>query len=124
MPPTNILEEYSTLHELPTSSMTTSKTIILPFTYYPDLPIKTECHIKSNQKFSTSKATSFEKISAWLHGTEMVTPEEQTVDDLLFIDDIQEQSISLSPIEIDYQGKFAIDFVSNCTASQKNNTSL
>jgi hypothetical protein len=103
MSSTNILRQYSTSYNLPLSSIKTSNTISLPFTYYHNSPIKKFQHNNKtiNESYVT-KATNFDKISAWLDHTEMMI---QNDNDLLFIDESQQQSISSSPIEIDYQCK-------------------
>ncbi len=54
-----------------------------------------------------TKTTNYDKISAWLDHTNLMIREE---DDLLFIDEIQQESISSSPTEFDYQSRYRISF--------------
>jgi len=110
MSSTNILRQYSTSYDIPlSSSLTTSNTISLPFTYYHNSPIKKfEYNNKKSKESYVTKATNFDKISAWLDHTEMVTyeQEEENENDLLFIDEIQQQqSISPCPIDFDHKCK-------------------
>jgi len=106
MSTTNILRQYSTSYNLPLSSVPTSNTISLPFTYYRNSPIKIfEYDNKKIRESYVNKTTNFDKISAWLDHTEIMTQEEQEDNDILFIDEIQQQSISSSPIEIDHKCK-------------------
>lgn len=106
MSTTSILRQYSTSYDLPLSSVTTSNTISLPFTYYQNSPIKKfEYNNKNTKESYVTKATNFDKISAWLDHTELTTPEEEDENDILFIDENQEQSIPSSPVEMDYKCK-------------------
>ena len=81
----NILRQYhqdtSIYDVLPSSSLVTSKTISLPFTYYHTSSIR-------------SSRTNFEQISAWLNDSRTHSRSSQ-----------QEPSISLSSIELDQLGK-------------------
>ena len=97
MPSTTILHQYSPSYDLPQTTVTTSNTISLPFTYYQTSPIK--------QFEYNNKTTNFDQISAWLDHTEIMTKEEQDQEDLVFIDENQQQSISSSLDEIDRQSK-------------------
>jgi hypothetical protein len=103
----NILRQYSTSYNIPlSSSVTKSNTISLPFTYYHNSPIKKfEYNNKKSEESYVIKATNFDKISAWLDHTEMMTHEEEDENDLLFIDEIQEQSISPTPIDFNHKCK-------------------
>ena len=97
---TNILRQYhqqSTIYDVLPSSLPTNNNVSLPFTYYHNSPIR-------------QSRANFEKISAWLDHTEKMSKNEQDIQDLLFIDSSQQQSISSSSAEIDNQGK--INFLS------------
>ncbi|CAF2983728.1 unnamed protein product [Rotaria sp. Silwood2] len=122
MPSTNTFDQYSASYDLPSSTITTCNKISIPFTYYHHSPIKSKCYNKQNHVSYVTKATNFEKISAWLDHTEMMTNDEQYLDELLFIDEIQEQSISSSPIEIDYQ--IIMKKTSSTSKTPKRSTSL
>ncbi|CAF0997065.1 unnamed protein product [Rotaria sordida] len=119
MPSSNIFDQYSTSYDLPLSTITTNNTISIPFTYYHHhSPIKSKYYNQQNHVSCITKTTNFEKISAWLDHTEMMTYDKQYFDELLFIDEIQEQSISPSPIEIDYQSKITFLFLSSLESRQ------
>jgi hypothetical protein len=112
MSSTAILRQSLASNDLPSSSsMTTSNTISLPFTYYHNSPRKSEYNNKQNNESYVTKATNYEKISAWLNHTEILTPDEQdNNNNLQFIDEIPQQSIPSSPSEIDYQSKIIFLF--------------
>jgi hypothetical protein len=99
MSSTTLLRQYSTSYVLPSSTIPTSNTISLPFTYYHQSPIK---KIPYNES-SITKTTNFDKISAWLDHTELIPRDDH---DFFFIDDIQQQSISPSPIPIDHSSTY------------------
>jgi hypothetical protein len=100
------LRQYSTSYDLPSSTVATSNTISLPFTYYQNSPIKKfQYNNKKPMESYVTKTTNFDKISAWLDHTELMIPEEDDQSDLLFIDEIQQESISSSPIEFDHKSK-------------------
>lgn len=81
----NILRQYYPHHDsdiydiLPSTSLATSKTITLPFTYYNETKIR-------------PSKTNFEQISAWLNHNEARSSG-------------CEPSLSLSSLELDRQGK-------------------
>jgi hypothetical protein len=102
----NILRQYSTPYDPP---LTTSNTISLPFTYYHNSPIQHDYKNKQDIDSYVIKTTNFEKISAWLDHTDMTIREEQSDNDLLFIDESHRQSFSSSPTEIDKQGTILFD---------------
>jgi hypothetical protein len=93
---TNILRQYhqhSAMYDMIPSTLVTSNTISLPFTYYQDSPIQ-------------QTRANFEKISAWLDHTVNMAKKEQDNNHVLFIDASQQQSISSSSsVEIDNKGK-------------------
>ena len=97
------IRQYSTTYDLPPSTIATSNTISLPFTYAQNSPIK---KIPLNNKKSmdsyVTKTTNYDRISAWLDHTDLMIREE---DDLLFIDENQRDSISSSPTDFDYTSK-------------------
>ncbi|CAF2395820.1 unnamed protein product [Rotaria sp. Silwood2] len=91
----NILRQYhqyTTIYDVLPSSITTSNTISLPFTYYNDSPIRQS---KGN----------FEKISAWLNDTEKMIKNKQHKNDILFIDPSQQKTTLSSMIKNDDQVK-------------------
>ncbi|CAF5213605.1 unnamed protein product, partial [Rotaria magnacalcarata] len=112
MQSTNTFDHYSTYHGFPSSSITTSNTIAIPFTYYHNSPIKSKYYNKPNAELYTARVTNFEKISAWLNYTDSMTQkeDEEDSDEFMFIDEVQEQSISPSPLNIDYQSKIMFLF--------------
>ena len=85
--------QYSATLEPPPllSSLTTSNTISLPFTYYHESPVDEE---------STIRASNFDHVAAWLHHAH-VTDDDGT--GILFIDEIPPPS-STSPTDNDNQG--------------------
>jgi hypothetical protein len=94
---TNVLRQYrqqSPIYDiLPSASLSAiNNTISLPFTYYPNSPIR-------------QSRANFDKIAAWLNHTEKLTTNEGDSNDLSFIDKSQQQSTSSSIAEIDNQGK-------------------
>jgi hypothetical protein len=101
--------QYSTSYHLPSS---VNNTISLPFTYYRK-------SLKQTNESYITKATNFEKISAWLDHTEITTHDDN---DLLFIDECEQESISSSPIEIDRQSKIAILLFFETPLAVKQNT--
>jgi hypothetical protein len=109
MSSTVILRQSLASNDLPSlSSITTSNTISLPFTYYNNSPRKSEYNNKKTNESYVTKATNYEKISAWLNHTEILSRDEQDNQNLLFVDGIQPRSISSSPSEIDYQSKIIV----------------
>ncbi|CAF3413689.1 unnamed protein product [Rotaria sp. Silwood1] len=122
MPPTNTFDQYSTSYDIPSSTITTNNTTSIPFTYYHHSPIKSKYYTQQNHVSYVTKATNFEKISAWLDHTEMMKHDRPYFDELLFIDEMQEQSISPSPIEIDYQ--IIMKKISSSIKTPKRSTSL
>lgn len=93
---TNILRQYhqnSTAYDVCPSSLTTSNSISLPFTYYHDSPIQ-------------QSRGNFEKISAWLDHTEKLTKTEPDKIQVSFTDVKPPTTIpSPSSVKINQQGK-------------------
>ncbi|CAF3794672.1 unnamed protein product [Rotaria sordida] len=90
---TNILRQYhqhTTIYDVVPSSLITSNTISLPFTYYHDSPKR-------------QSRGNFDKISAWLNHTEKMEKNEQYKNDILFIDPNQQKTKSSSSIKNDDQ---------------------
>ncbi|CAF1270734.1 unnamed protein product [Adineta steineri] len=79
-------------------NLSSDNAITLPFIYYNKLSKQSEYNNKENHESYLNGTTNFEKISAWLDHTEIIT---QDHSDLLFIDDILQESIPSSPAEID-----------------------
>ncbi|CAF3309793.1 unnamed protein product [Rotaria socialis] len=108
MQSTSTFDHYSAYYGLPSSSSsstTTNNTIAIPFTYYHNSPIKSKYYYKPNAEPYTARVTNFEKISAWLNYTDSMTQkeDEEDSDEFIFIDEFQEQSISPSLLNVDYQ---------------------
>jgi hypothetical protein len=112
----NIIRQYhprSTAydHVLP-SSLPTSHTISLPFTYYNNSPLK---HSKTN----------FEKISAWLDHTETMAKHEHDRNGSLVFDRNQQRTKSSASTERDNQGKMnSISFLFFSLSKKKHLTMI
>ena len=93
---TNILRQYhqqSTLYDVLPPSMSTSKTVSLPFTYYQHSPIR-------------QSKTNFEQISAWLNHTEEVTEVTQKKHSIPYSRQHRKATMSsLSSVDTDQPGK-------------------
>ena len=111
--PSTIRREYSTSYDLSSSTIPSSQTISLPFTYYPN---STTSSSSSSNRIHSIKTTKFDQISAWLDRSESLIEEEEEEEDFdddnqldfLFIDEFQEQNQSSSSIEIDHQSKSSL----------------
>ncbi|CAF0928428.1 unnamed protein product [Rotaria sp. Silwood1] len=91
---TNILRQYhqhTTIYDVLPSSLTTSNTISLPFTYYNNSPMR-------------QSRGNFEKISAWLNQTEKITKNGQHRNDISFINSSKQKTTSSSSVKNDDQG--------------------
>lgn len=123
----NNCDPYSTNYDH-TTSITTSNTISIPFTYYQCSPVKSKYYDKPKPETHVAKVTNFEKIAAWLNHTQQMKQdkndnEDDDFDEGLFIEEFQEQSISPSSIDIDYQSKIIFP-ISLVQFTRKKNTSV
>lgn len=85
-----------------------STSIVLP-PFSPNNPAARPCTYHNNaykqadyrHECYVTRTTNFEKISAWLDRTDMLT---HVDDDLLYIDDVAPESTATTPVEADQQG--------------------